>query len=218
MDECRPPIHSFAVEAQLVTIHTEHSVGSFDQLLRQVRQCTLCSSLPLGPNPILQASSRSRILIAGQAPGRIAHVKGHPFDDPSGDRLRNWLGVERDSFYNPEYFAIVPMGFCFPGTGKGGDLPPRPECAPAWRQSLLNGMPDIQLTILLGQYAMRWHLGDSCGKTLAETVARWKDFWPTLLPLPHPSPRNMRWLKNNLKVEAEILPLLKHRVNEILLL
>ncbi len=192
------------------------SATTFDSLLRSVRACQLCTGLPLGARPILQASVHSRILVAGQAPGRITHGKGRPFDDPSGDRLRAWLGVDRDTFYDPALFAVVPMGFCYPGTGKGGDLPPRAECAPAWRQKLLDGMPAIRLTVLLGQYANRWHLQDGCGATLSETVAGWRKFWPQLMPLPHPSPRNTRWLKNNPHVEAEMLPLLQSRVREIL--
>lgn len=127
-----------------------------------------------------------------------------------------WLGVDRDTFYNPDCFALVPMGFCFPGTGKGGDLPPRTECAPAWRQPILDLMPHIQLTILLGQYANHWHLGDQCGKNLSETVRNWQQHWPMLMPLPHPSPRNARWLKQNPEVEALMLPLLRFRVSEVL--
>jgi len=188
----------------------------FENLLRQVRSCALCAALPLGPKPILQASSRSRILIVGQAPGRVTHAKGRPFDDVSGDRLRAWLGVDRDTFYDPQVFAIIPMGLCFPGTGKGGDLPPRTECAAAWRQPLLDGMPNIQLTVLLGNYASRWHLGDQNALTLTRTVAGWRNFWPALMPLPHPSPRNARWLKNNPQVENEMLPLLQQRVRDIL--
>ncbi len=188
----------------------------FDLLLRSVRACTLCAGLPLGANPILQASVRSRILIAGQAPGRITHAKGRPFDDPSGDRLRSWLGVDRDTFYDPDSFALVPMGFCFPGTGKGGDLPPRPECAATWRQKLLAGMPDVKLTLLLGQYANSWHLDDQNGSTLAATVSNWRSYWPSLMPLPHPSPRNVRWLKQNPQVESEMLPLLQERVRYVL--
>jgi uracil-DNA glycosylase len=189
---------------------------AFGGLLRSVRACTLCAGLPLGPNPILQASTRSLILITGQAPGRITHGKGRPFDDPSGDRLRSWLGVDRDTFYNPDCFALVPMGFCYPGTGKGGDLPPRPECATAWREKLLAGMPGVQPSILLGQYANRWHLGEACGGNLAQTVQSWRKFWPVQMSLPHPSPRNVRWLRNNPLVEAEMLPLLRKRVQEIL--
>jgi uracil-DNA glycosylase len=188
----------------------------FERLIATVRGCTLCSGLPLGPNPILQASVRSRILVVGQAPGRIAHAKGRPFADVSGDRLRSWLGVDKECFYNPECFALIPMGFCYPGTGKGGDLAPRNECAPAWRQALLDGMPGIQLTLLLGQFAIRWHLGDRCGRNLTDTVNNWQTFWPHQMPLPHPSPRNARWLKNNPQVEAEMLPLLQQRVRNIL--
>lgn len=186
------------------------------RLLTSVRACTICAGLPLGPNPILQAGPNSRILIAGQAPGRITHAKGRPFDDPSGKRLRDWLGVDKETFYDPDNFALVPMGFCYPGTGKGGDLPPRAECAPAWRQRLMDGMPGIQLTLLLGQYALRWHLGGAHGKSLAETVSGWESHWPKVMPLPHPSPRNARWLKNNPHVEKKMLPNLKQRVAEIL--
>jgi uracil-DNA glycosylase len=185
-------------------------------LLRGVRACTQCSGLPLGHKPILQASSRSRILVAGQAPGRITHAKGCPFDDPSGDRLRNWLGVDRETFYDPECFALVPMGFCYPGTGKGGDLPPRPECAETWRSGLLAGLNHIRLTILLGQYALRWHLGEAGKQSLTTIVAGWEQYWPEYLPLPHPSPRNQRWLKQNPHVETELIPMLRQRVSEIL--
>jgi uracil-DNA glycosylase len=197
-------------------MRVKQKIANFSTLLQSVRACTLCAGLPLGSNPVLQASYKSRILIAGQAPGRIAHTRCRPFDDPSGDRLRAWLGVDRDTFYDPDCFALIPMGFCFPGTGKGGDLPPRPEGAPAWRQKILDGMPNIQLTILLGQYANRWHLKNQCGKNLTETVANWETFWPELMPLPHPSPRNIRWLKQNPQVDAEMLPRLKRRVGEIL--
>jgi len=185
------------------------------QVLRKVRRCTLCEALPLGPNPILQASTSARILIAGQAPGRKAHERGLPFDDPSGTRLRDWLGVDREQFYDPDLFAIIPMGFCFPGTGSAGDLPPRPECAPAWRNALLERLPQIALTLVIGQFAQRWHLGDSCGTNLAETVGNWEAFWPRLLPMPHPSPRNNRWLKQNPFFEADVLPILRTRVGEL---
>ena len=168
---------------------------ALDELLVQVRACTICSGLPLGPRPILQASAGARVLIVGQAPGSKTHAKGRPFDDASGKRLRQWLGVTEAQFYDPDLFAILPMGFCYPGTGAGGDLPPRAECAPAWRRPLLEAMPAIELTLVLGQYALDWHAGDSRSKTLTETVRRWQEFWPELLPLPHPSPRNNRWLR-----------------------
>ena len=184
----------------------------FDQLLAAVRSCTICSKLPLGPKPLLQAGNNAKILIAGQAPGSKTHEKGRPFDDASGKRLRQWLGVTEDQFYNPDLFAIIPMGFCFPGTGKGGDLPPRPECAPRWREPLLQALPNLQFTLVLGQYALDWHLGDTKSRTLTDTVKRWEEFWPNHLPLPHPSPRNIRWFKANPWFEDEVIPVLQERV------
>ena len=181
-----------------------------------MRRCTLCEGLPLGPKPLLQGSATASILIAGQAPGRRTHESGIPFDDVSGDRLRAWLGVDRDTFYDAQRIAILPMGFCYPGSGKSGDLPPRSECAPAWREQLLARMPDIRLTVLIGLHAHRWHLGDECGKTLTDNVQNWEAFWPAAIPLPHPSPRNARWLKNNPFVEQTLLPKLKRRVKKLL--
>lgn len=189
---------------------------ALDELLVQVRACTICSGLPLGPRPILQASAGARVLIVGQAPGSKTHAKGRPFDDASGKRLRQWLGVTEAQFYDPDLFAILPMGFCYPGTGAGGDLPPRAECAPAWRRPLLEAMPAIELTLVLGQYALDWHVGDSRSKTLTETVRRWQEFWPELLPLPHPSPRNNRWLRANPWFEAEVIPVLRERVQNLI--
>lgn len=185
-------------------------------LLQRVRECTLCQNLPLGPNPILQAGQSATILVVGQAPGRVTHAKGRPFDDVSGERLRSWLGVDSDTFYDPDLFAMLPMGFCFPGTGSGGDLPPRPECAAAWRKPLLERLPEIQLTLVIGQYAQNWHLGDARGRTLSETVQRWREFWPETLPMPHPSPRNNRWLRLNPFFEEEVLPELKLRVQSLI--
>ena len=184
-------------------------------LLGQVRACTICSGLPLGPKPLLQADSAAQILIVGQAPGSKTHEKGRPFDDASGKRLREWLGVTETQFYDPRLFAIIPMGFCFPGTGKGGDLPPRPECAPAWRMPLMQALPDIQLTLVLGQYALDWHLGERKSRTLTETVLRWREFWPDHLPLPHPSPRNIRWFKANSWFETDVIPVLQDRVRAL---
>lgn len=185
-------------------------MGQHADLLAAVRGCTLCTDLPLGPKPIVQADPRARILIAGQAPGRRAHMKGVPFDDPSGDRLRAWMGVDRTAFYDPSLIAILPMGFCFPGSGKNGDLPPRPECAPAWRQVLLDSLRNIQLSLIIGHYALDWHIGGT--GSLTEKVKAWRTHWPSRLPLPHPSPRNGPWLKNNPWFEAEVLPALKDRV------
>jgi uracil-DNA glycosylase len=158
----------------------------------------------------------ARILIAGQAPGRRAHERGVPFDDPSGERLRDWLGVDKATFYDASRIAILPMGFCFPGTGKGGDLPPRAECAPAWRKRLLKSLPNIELTLVIGRYAHQWHLGERQSATLTETVADWRAFWPAFLPLPHPSPRNVRWIRQNAWFEKEVLPVLVRRVEELL--
>lgn len=185
-------------------------------LIAKIKSCTTCTGLPLGPNPIFQFSSKSKILIAGQAPGRITHHKGIPFDDPSGNRLREWLGVDREQFYNPDLFAIVPMGFCFPGSKKGGDLPPRMECQERWRNQILDQLSNIELTLVIGKYAMDWHLGDEQDKTLAQTVQNWKHFWPDRLPMPHPSPRNGIWLKKNPWFEKDILPPLRRRIKQAL--
>ena len=187
-----------------------------ESLLASVRSCAICTGLPLGPKPLFQASPDARILIAGQAPGRRAHESGIPFRDPSGDRLRKWLGVDDDAFYDATRIAILPMGFCYPGTGKRGDLPPRPECADAWRQRMLATMPAIRLTILIGMYAQRWHLGEACGPTVTDNVSRWRQFWPELMPLPHPSPRNAAWLGRHPEIESELLPALRSRVADVL--
>lgn len=185
-------------------------------LLEQVRVCTLCrDNLPLGPRPIVQAQASAKILIAGQAPGRRAHETGLPFNDPSGDRLRSWLALSRETFYDPSQIAILPMGFCYPGSGAAGDLPPRPECAPAWRAQLLAQLPQLQLQLLIGRYAIRWHLPTS-GATLTETVRHWRHHWPAIVPLPHPSPRNQAWLKRNPWFESELLPRLRAQVNKVL--
>tara|TARA_R110002072_G_scaffold13418_12_gene56246 strand:+ start:5020 stop:5589 length:570 start_codon:yes stop_codon:yes gene_type:complete len=185
------------------------------KLVEEIRACTLCKAdLPLPPRPILQGSVDSRILIAGQAPGRITHEKGIPFDDPSGNRLRLWLGVDRDVFYNEKYFAIVPMGFCFPGSGKNGDAAPLPQCAETWRSKLLKEFRNLQLTLVIGQYAQDWHLGRR--GTVTEIVSSWRESLPDNLPLPHPSPRNNRWLKANPWFENDLVPEMQQRVKAIL--
>lgn len=185
-------------------------------LLVEVRSCTICADhLPLGPRPVVQMHEAARILIAGQAPGRRVHETGLPFNDPSGDRLRNWLGISRDVFYDETRVALVPMGFCYPGTGKSGDMPPRPECAAAWRSALLSRLKNVELTLAIGRYAHAYHLHDR-GATLTESVRNWRKYWPQLVPLPHPSPRNNLWLKRNPWFEQEIVPALQSRVSAVL--
>lgn len=187
-----------------------------DELAAEIRRCRLCSPyLPLGPRPVLQVGATARILIASQAPGRKAHASGRPFTDASGERLRSWLGMPRDVFYDRSQVAIVPMAFCYPGTGRAGDLPPRPECAAAWRARLLQYLPHLQLTLVIGQYAMAYHLPHA-GRTVTDIVGNWRQYWPDTVPLPHPSPRNNLWLQRNPWFEAELIPQLQQRVGAIL--
>lgn len=186
--------------------------------MAEVRCCTFCKAyLPLGPRPVLRAHSTAPILIVGQAPGTRVHESGIPWNDPSGIRLRAWLGVDSETFYDPTCFAIIPMGFCYPGrNARGGDLPPRPECAPRWHERLRACLPEIALTLLVGSYAQQYYLGDRRGATLTETVERWRDFGPEYFPTPHPSPRNIRWLHRNAWFEAEAVPELQARVRQLL--
>ena len=185
-------------------------------LLTEVRACTICAAhLPLGPRPVLQVDARARILIAGQAPGSRVHASGVPFDDASGVRLRQWMGIGREQFYDTGLVAILPMGFCYPGAGRSGDLPPRPECAPQWRARLLASMPNIELTLVIGQYAMQWHLPDRSTGNLTETVLAWRDHWPEVLPLPHPSPRNNPWLKANPWFDLDLVPAMQERIRTL---
>ncbi|AUD79939.1 uracil-DNA glycosylase [Kangiella profundi] len=189
------------------------------QLLKEIKACTICQDLPLGPNPILQFSSKAKILVAGQAPGQITHHKGRPFDDASGDRLREWLGINRDTFYNPEKLAVVPMGFCYPGKGKSGDLAPKAICAATWRNKILKELPNIELTLVIGKYAMDWHLPERKEKNLTETVRNWKHYIEQdnpILPLPHPSPRNNIWLKKNPWFEEEVVKFIRKRASELI--
>jgi len=191
-----------------------------DQLLDQIRSCNLCEKeLPLGPRPVVQASTQSKLLIIGQAPGSRVHRSGIPWDDPSGDRLREWLQIDKETFYDANKVAIVPMGFCYPGKGGSGDNPPRPECAPTWHERLLNEMPSIQLTLLIGQYAQRYYLKQievlASYKTLTGRVKNADKAPDHLLPLPHPSPRNQIWLKKNPWFETETLPLLRSRLTRL---
>ncbi|MBB1276261.1 uracil-DNA glycosylase family protein [Pseudoalteromonas sp. SR43-3] len=187
------------------------------QLIEQVSKCVICEPhLPLGARPVIQFNPNARILIAGQAPGIKVHETGVPFNDASGNRLREWLGLTRDEFYDANNIAILPMGFCYPGRGKSGDLPPRKECAPAWREQLLAALPNIELTIVLGKYAQAYHLPETKKMPLTELVKSWREYWPNYLVLPHPSPRNNIWLKKNPWFEQNVLPELDKHVAAIL--
>ncbi|NNF52141.1 MAG: uracil-DNA glycosylase family protein [Gammaproteobacteria bacterium] len=187
-----------------------------DELLGTIRACSHCEAhLPLGPRPVLRAHASARILIIGQAPGTKVHATGIPWNDPSGDRLRSWMDVDSDTFYDERRFAIIPMGFCYPGKGKSGDLPPRPECAPLWHERLLASLPQIELTLLIGQYAQRYYLGNSSKKNLTETVRAFDEYLPLYLPLPHPSPRNQMWLRKNPWFEREVVSVLRDRLRRV---
>lgn len=207
---------------------TRIMTDSLETLLQKIRACRICLEtterppLPHAPRPVLVASHQARILIAGQAPGLRVHETGIPFNDRSGDRLRDWMDVSRDEFYDPARFAIVPMGFCFPGYDKnGGDLPPRRECAPYWRASVMDEMPQIELILTIGQYAQAWHLGDLRRKSLTDTVREWRHILaspvkPRVLPLPHPSWRNTGWLKKHPWFEKELLPVLRTEIRAVI--
>ena len=186
---------------------------TLDELLGAVRNCRACEAhLPLGPRPVLQAGSSARILIVGQAPGLRVHASGIPWDDPSGERLRSWTGIDHSVFYDPSRTAIIPMGYCYPGRGKGGDMPPRPECAPLWLDHLLAKLPHIELTLLVGRYAQRRFLAGRCQSSLTETVRTWRDYAPQYMPLPHPSARNQPWFQRNPWFESELIPALRSRI------
>ncbi len=195
---------------------TISEIVAIADLLAEIRRCRHCEpDLPLGANPVLRASATARMLIVGQAPGTRVHATGIPWNDPSGDRLRQWLQLDRDRFYDESRIAIAPMGFCYPGRGKSGDLPPPPACAPLWHPRLLQAMPQLELLLLVGSYAQAYYLGAS-RETLGERVRRWRDFAPRYFPLPHPSPRNTLWLRRNPWFEAEVVPDLRVRVERAL--
>lgn len=194
-----------------------------DRLAADIRACRICVENPVGkplphePRPVLHVSHSARLCIAGQAPGTRVHASGIPFSDSSGERLRDWMGVTPDEFYDTSRIAIVPMGFCFPGLdAKGGDLPPRRECAPAWRDDLFALMPNVELTLMVGQYAQNWHLGRRKKESLTATVAAWRDYLPGTIPLPHPSWRNNAWLKKHPWFEGELLPVLRREVRRLI--
>ncbi|WP_431854645.1 uracil-DNA glycosylase family protein [Azospirillum sp.] len=190
-------------------------MSGLDALLDRVRACTQCAAhLPHGVRPVLRASRTARLLIIGQAPGARVHATGIPWNDPSGDRLRQWLALDRDAFYDGSRIAIVPMGFCYPGTApKGGDYPPRPECAPRWHAEVMAALPAVELTLLVGSYAQAHYLGDRRKPTMTETVAAWREYGPRFIPLPHPSWRNTAWIKRNPWFEEDLVPALRERVH-----
>lgn len=186
-------------------------------LIAEARACRLCEQvLPLGPRPVFQWTSRARILVVGQAPGTRVHATGIPFNDPSGDRLRSWMGISGDVFYDPEKIALLPIGFCYPGKGAGGDLPPRPECAAKWRPRFLSAMYGVKLTLALGDHAQRYHLPGAAKQSLTERVRNWREHFPAVVPMPHPSPRNIGWFRRNPWFEAEVVTAVQARVAEVL--
>lgn len=184
-------------------------------LLNEIKACRVCADkLPHEPRPVLSFGPRARVALIGQAPGASVHKSGVPWDDPSGETLRDWMAIDRDRFYDPDVIAIVPMGFCFPGHGKSGDLPPRIECAPLWHERIFEQL-DVDLTLLVGQYAQAQYLGDRRARTLTETVKNWRDFGSSVLPLPHPSPRNRPWLAKNPWFMKEVVPVLRRRLGRV---
>lgn len=192
-------------------------LSSLNDLLREIRACTVCAhALPLGPKPVLTAHSDARILIVGQAPGTRVHATGIAWNDASGDRLRDWLRVDRETFYNEEKFAIVPMGFCYPGRGASGDKKPRPECAPLWHAKVLAHLPNLRLTLLVGSYAIKRYLWYRNESALTEIVRNTDFTKAAMLPLVHPSPRNTIWLKKNAWFERDVVPQLRERVKNVL--
>lgn len=187
------------------------------QLLTDIRNCEVCTEhLPFGPRPVVTAHSKARIAIIGQAPGMKVHQSGIPWDDPSGKKLREWLGISENQFYDESLMALVPMGFCYPGKGNSGDLPPRSECAPLWHEALLHKMPDLKLVILIGTYAQNYYLDGKKKTNLTETVRSFQNYLPRYFPLPHPSPRNRFWLSKNPWFQLDVLPVLKKMTDDLL--
>ena len=203
---------NFSTRAQRADPEVRAKPVEFERLLAEVRACRICAAhLPNPPRPVLRAAPTASVLIVGQAPGRRVHESGIPWNDPSGDLLREWLRIERADFYDERRIAIIPAGLCYPGTGASGDLPPRPECAPHWHPRLRALLPGIRMTLLVGSYAQGYYLGSLRKKTLAETVRARGEYLPELFPLPHPSPRNRLWMKRNPWFERDVLPQLRRR-------
>lgn len=188
-----------------------------EKLLDEIRECSICLPYLInGVNPVLSAHVKSKVAIIGQAPGSVVHKSGVPWDDKSGERLREWMAISKTDFYDEEKIALIPMGFCYPGKGKSGDLPPRVECAPQWHQTLFSHMKELELIILIGSYAQSYYLQEKRKKTLTERVRNFKEYLPTYLPLPHPSPRNNIWLRKNDWFEKEVIPILKQQIGQVL--
>lgn len=190
--------------------------SDLSRLLQDVRACQLCRGKIPEPRPVLRAAASARVLIIGQAPGTRVHASGIPWNDASGERLRAWMNVDQDCFYDSSRIAIIPMGLCYPGKGKSGDLPPRPECAVTWHKALLDHLPNIECTLLIGSYAQQYYLPDA-HRTLTQRVQHWRDYAPSRFVLPHPSPRNQLWLKRNPWFENEVVPALRTRLQPLLL-
>ena len=203
-------------------MHLNHVSTDRDErvsrLLHEIRACRACDAfLPLGPRPVIQASSSARLVVAGQAPGTRVHASGIPFDDPSGDRLRDWMGIDRQVFYDASRVKIIPMAFCYPGRApQGGDLPPRKECRYLWHDRLFETLPPQSLIIVIGAYAHKYHLGQMAKKSVTETVRAWRDYLPRYLPIPHPSPRNTLWLRRNPWFERDVVPFLRQKIAQVL--
>lgn len=188
-----------------------------EDLLKSIRNCRACEAyLPLGPKPIVQGGPEARIVIIGQAPGTKAHASGIPWNDASGERLREWLGLSQDEFYDPKTIAILPMGFCYPGRAKSGDVPPRKECFPLWHELFLSSLPHRELTLLIGKHAQNAYLGARQKQNATETIRAWREYLPEYIPLPHPSPRNNIWLKKNEWFTQEVIPAVRERVLYVL--
>ena len=207
------------IRGKLTHLHAVGGAGGARSkaLIEEIRACTVCAgSLAAGPRPVVQFSPAARLVIIGQAPGSRVHESGVPWQDESGKRLRDWTGLSLAEFYDPAKTALVPMGFCYPGKAGSGDAPPRPECRTTWHPRLLPLLPDVRLTLLVGQYAQAYFLGKRRKASLTDTVRAWREYMPTLLPLPHPSPRNVGWFKANPWFEGEVLPVLRARVNSVL--